>query len=185
MWAVPPQPCSQSGKRRWFSCTTRSTITRLPSGSSTSHSGAFRDGVLGLRGRYCPPMHGRVWRHSSHPRSARDVSFGVSDWRLHRLGAIIDFQTLLCTRSRACAAIRRRMRRNNKSETSRLIARQSETKSDRRLSDSDLAGCALAREGVPIGDGSGIPPRAKRCACARSGRILRQRRTARSALRLS
>jgi hypothetical protein len=102
MWAVPPQPCSQSGKRRWFSCTTAapcgpfgaqpsasgnliasrqahfSTITRLPSGSSTSHSGAFRDGVLGLRGRYCPPMHGRVWRHSSHPRSARDVSFGVS-----------------------------------------------------------------------------------------------------------
>ena len=77
-WAVPPQPCAQSGKHRWFSCTTRSTITRLPSGSSTSHSGAFRDGVLGLRGRYCPPMHGRVWRHSSHPRSARDVSFGVS-----------------------------------------------------------------------------------------------------------
>ena len=55
-----------------------STITRLPSGSSTSHSGAFRDGVLGLRGRYCPPRHGRVWRHSSHTRSARDVSFGVS-----------------------------------------------------------------------------------------------------------
>ena len=106
MWAVPPQPCSQSGKRRWFSCTTAapcgpfgaqpsasgnliasrqahfSTITRLPSGSSTSHSGAFRDGVLGLRGRYCPPMHGRVWRHSSHPRSARDVSFGVS-LRIH------------------------------------------------------------------------------------------------------
>ena len=101
MWAVPPQPCSQSGKRRWFSCTTAapccpfgaqpsasgnliasrqahfSTIARLPSGSSTSHSGAFRDGVLGLRSRYCPPMHGRVGGTSSHPRSARAVSFGV------------------------------------------------------------------------------------------------------------
>ena len=47
-WALPTQPCSQSGKCRWFSCTTRSTITRLPSGSSTSHSGVFRDGVLGV-----------------------------------------------------------------------------------------------------------------------------------------
>ena len=82
-----------------------------------------------------------------------------------------------------CAALRRKKRRNNKSETSRRIARQSKVKRARRLSDSDLAGCALAREGVPIGDGSGIPPQAKRCACARSGRILRRRRTARSALR--
>ena len=47
-WALPTQPCSQSGKCRWFSCTTRSTITRLPSGASTSHSGVFRDGVLGV-----------------------------------------------------------------------------------------------------------------------------------------
>ena len=88
-----------------------------------------------------------------------------------------------CTFAALCAALRRKKRRNNKSETSRRIARQSKVKRDRRLSDSDLAGCALAREGVPIGDGSGIPPQAKRCACARSGRILRRRRTARSALR--
>ena len=47
-WALPTQPCSQSGKCRWFSCTTRSTITRLPSGSSTSHSGVFRDGALSV-----------------------------------------------------------------------------------------------------------------------------------------
>ena len=56
----PSLPQAQSGKRRWFSCTTLSTIARLPSGSPTSHSGAFRDGVLGLRNRYCPPLHGRV-----------------------------------------------------------------------------------------------------------------------------
>ena len=72
MWAVPTQLCSQYGKRRWLSCTTAapcgpfgaqpsasgnliasrqahfSPITRLPSGSSTSHSGVFRDGVLGV-----------------------------------------------------------------------------------------------------------------------------------------
>ena len=30
------------------------------------------------RGRYCPPLHGRVGGTSSYPRSARAVSFGVS-----------------------------------------------------------------------------------------------------------
>ena len=47
-WAVPAQLCSQYGKCRWLSCPTRSTITRLPSGSSISRSGAFRDGALSV-----------------------------------------------------------------------------------------------------------------------------------------
>ena len=101
MWAVPPQPCSQSGKRRWFSCTTAapcgpfgaqpsasgnliasrqahfSTITRLPSGSSASRSTSFRSGAFGVGDRYCPPLHGRVGGTSAHPHSASDSSFGV------------------------------------------------------------------------------------------------------------
>ena len=62
-WALPTQPCSQSGKCRWFSCTTRSTITRLPSGSPVSRFTSFRSGVFGLRSRYCPRLHEARWRH--------------------------------------------------------------------------------------------------------------------------
>ena len=46
--AVPTQPYSQYGKRRWLSCPTRSTITRLPSGLSISHSAHFRDPALSV-----------------------------------------------------------------------------------------------------------------------------------------
>ena len=70
--AVPTQPYSQYGKRRWHSCPTAapcgpfgaqpsasgnliasqqahfSTITRLPSGSSISRSVTFRDGAFGV-----------------------------------------------------------------------------------------------------------------------------------------
>ena len=70
LWAVPSQPCSQYGKRRCRLRSTLSTITRLPSGSPASRSGAFRDGVLGLRSRYCPWLHGRVGGTSAHPHSA-------------------------------------------------------------------------------------------------------------------
>ena len=48
LWAVPAQLCSQYGKSRWLSRTTLSTIARLPSGSSASRSGAFRDGALSV-----------------------------------------------------------------------------------------------------------------------------------------
>ena len=72
-----------------------------------------------------------------------------------------------------CAAIRRRMRRNNKSETSRLIARQSKEKRDRRPESAQVTGCVMRREGAPIGVGCGIPLQAKRCACASAERILR------------
>ena len=75
-WAVPSQPCAQSGKRRWFSCTTRSTIARLPSGASPSQLRAiFAPSALfpGIS-RRCTR---RVGGTSSHPRSARAVSFGV------------------------------------------------------------------------------------------------------------
>ena len=77
LWALPSQPCSQYGKHRWHLRSTLSTITRLPSGSTASCSGAFRDGVLGLRSRYCPWLHGRVGGTSVHPHSASDSSFGV------------------------------------------------------------------------------------------------------------
>ena len=46
--AVPTQPYSQYGKRRWLSCPTRSTIRRLPSGLSISRSVTFRDGAFGV-----------------------------------------------------------------------------------------------------------------------------------------
>ena len=36
------------GNVHWFSCPTRSTITRLPSGSSISHSAHFRDPALSV-----------------------------------------------------------------------------------------------------------------------------------------
>ena len=36
------------GNGHWFSCPTRSTITRLPSGSSISHSAHFRDPALSV-----------------------------------------------------------------------------------------------------------------------------------------
>ncbi|MBO5939777.1 MAG: hypothetical protein J6R18_01085, partial [Kiritimatiellae bacterium] len=77
MWAVPTQLCSQYGKRRWLSCTTLSTITRLPSGSSISRSGSFRDGALSVGVGTAHPCTLRVGGTSSHHRSARAVSFGV------------------------------------------------------------------------------------------------------------
>ena len=89
--ALPSQPCSQYGKRRCRLRSTLSTIRRLPSGSPASRSGAFRDGVLGLRSRYCPWLHGRVGGTSAHPHSASDSSFGVvlriqTHMRPHGLG---------------------------------------------------------------------------------------------------
>jgi hypothetical protein len=56
---------------------TRSTITRLPSGSFASRSTSFRSGAFGVGDRYCPPLHGRVGGTSAHPHSAGDSSFGV------------------------------------------------------------------------------------------------------------
>ena len=109
--------------------------------------------------------------------------------RLHRLGAILALQAIPCAYLNACAiiviltfiahiaaqsaALRRRMRRNNKSETSRLIARQSKEKRDRRPESAQVTGCVMRREGAPIGVGCGIPLQAKRCACASAERILR------------
>ena len=63
LWAVPSQPYSRHEKRCWRSRATRSTITRLPSGSPVSRSTSFRSGVFGLRSRYCPPLHVARWRH--------------------------------------------------------------------------------------------------------------------------
>ena len=47
-WALPSQPYSRHENRRWRSCTTRSTITRLPSESSISRSTFFRSGAFGV-----------------------------------------------------------------------------------------------------------------------------------------
>ena len=54
---------------------------------------------------------------------------------------------------RALRGAKARWRRNNGTGMTRRIARQSETKSDRRLSDSDLAGCVRLRQGATDGDG--------------------------------
>ena len=91
MWAVPAQLCSQYGKCRWLSCPTLSTIARLPSGSSISRSGAFRDGVLSVGAGTAHGCTRRVGGTLSHPRSARAVSFGVrlrirAHMRAHGLG---------------------------------------------------------------------------------------------------
>ena len=89
--ALPTQPYSQYGKRRWLSCPTRSTIMRLPSGSSILRSATFRDGAFGVGDRYCPRLPGRVVGTSAHPHSASDSSFGVglriqAHMRPHGLG---------------------------------------------------------------------------------------------------
>ena len=55
--------------------------------------------------------------------------------------------------SRAERGSKARKRRKKKPGMTRLLARQSETKSDRRLSDSDLTGCGRLRQGAPDGDG--------------------------------
>ena len=66
------------GNGHWFSCPTRSTITRLPSGSSISHSALFRDPALSVGVGTAHGCTRRVGGTLSHPRSARAVSFGVS-----------------------------------------------------------------------------------------------------------
>ena len=75
--ALPTQPYSRHEKWCWRLRPTRSTITRLPSGSSASRSTSFRSGAFGVGDRYCPPLHGRVGGTSAHPHSAGDSSFGV------------------------------------------------------------------------------------------------------------
>ena len=74
---VPTQPYSRREKWCWRLRPTRSTITRLPSGSFASRSTSFRSGAFGVGDRYCPPLHGRVGGTSAHPHSAGDSSFGV------------------------------------------------------------------------------------------------------------
>ena len=47
-WTLPSQPYSRHEKRRWRSRAHRSTITRLPSGTSVSRSTSFRSGAFGV-----------------------------------------------------------------------------------------------------------------------------------------
>ena len=77
MWAVPSQPYSRHEKRRCRSCATRSTITRLPSGSPVSRSVSFRSGAFGLRSRYCPPLHEALCRFGSRAAPASWCIFAV------------------------------------------------------------------------------------------------------------
>ena len=115
VWAVPSQPYSRHEKRRCRSCATAapcgpfgaqpsasgnliasrqahfSTITRLPSGSSISRSGSFRDGALSVGVGTAHRCTWRVGGTLSHPRSARAVSFSVrlrirAHMRAHGLG---------------------------------------------------------------------------------------------------
>ena len=58
------------------------------------------------------------------------------------------------------------MRRKKKPGMTRLLARQSKEKRDRRPESAQVTGCVMRREGAPIGVGCGIPLQAKRCACA-------------------
>ena len=82
LWAVPTQPYSRHEKWCWSLRATRSTITRLPSGSPASRSTSFRSGAFGVG---VGTAHGCTWRvggTSAHPRSASDPSFGVRS-RIH------------------------------------------------------------------------------------------------------
>ena len=82
LWAVPTQPYSRHEKWCWRLRATRSTITRLPSGSPASRSTSFRSGAFGVG---VGTAHGCTWRvggTSAHPRSASDPSFGVRS-RIH------------------------------------------------------------------------------------------------------
>ena len=81
-WALPSQPYSRHENRRWRSRAHRSTITRLPSGASVSRSTSFRSGAFGVGAGTAHRCTRRVGGTSSHPRSARAVSFGVS-LRIH------------------------------------------------------------------------------------------------------
>ena len=81
-WALPTQPYSRHEKWCWSLRATRSTITRLPSGSPASRSTSFRSGAFGVG---VGTAHGCTWRvggTSVHPRSASDPSFGVRS-RIH------------------------------------------------------------------------------------------------------
>ena len=104
-WAVPSQPYSRHEKRCWRSRAHRSTITRLPSGASVSRSTSFRSGAFGLRGRYCPPMHGRVGDTSSHPRSARPLRGSLRSGNLiasRQAHPTVSFGVSLRIRSHLC-----------------------------------------------------------------------------------
>ena len=82
LWALPTQPYSRHEKWCWRLRATRSTITRLPSGSPASRSTSFRSGAFGVG---VGTAHGCTWRvggTSAHPRSASDPSFGVRS-RIH------------------------------------------------------------------------------------------------------
>ena len=82
LWALPTQPYSRHEKWCWSLRATRSTITRLPSGSPASRSTSFRSDAFGVG---VGTAHGCTWRvggTSAHPRSASDPSFGVRS-RIH------------------------------------------------------------------------------------------------------
>ena len=78
MWALPPQPYSRHEKQRWRLRTPRSTIVRLPSGSSASRSATFRSGPSSFGGGTAHPCTGAYGGSSAHHHSASDFSFGVS-----------------------------------------------------------------------------------------------------------
>ena len=78
MWALPPQPYSRHEKQRWRLRTPRSTIVRLPSGSSASRSATFRSGPSSFGGGTAHPCTGAYGGSSAHPHFASDFSFGVS-----------------------------------------------------------------------------------------------------------
>ena len=58
------------GNGHWFSCPTHSTITRLPSGSSISHSAHFRYPALSVGVGTAHGCTRRVGGTSAHPHSA-------------------------------------------------------------------------------------------------------------------
>ena len=70
MWALPAQPYSRHEKMRCRSRAHRSTITRLPSGTSVSRSTSFRSGAFGVGAGTAHRCTRRVGGTSSHPRSA-------------------------------------------------------------------------------------------------------------------
>ena len=78
MWALPPQPYSRHEKQRWRLRTPRSTIVRLPSGSSASRSATFRSGPSSFGGGTAHPCTGAYGGSSAHHHFASDFSFGVS-----------------------------------------------------------------------------------------------------------
>ena len=121
---------------------------------SRDRRGCFRHGISKLenvprvsRVPHIPPANGKA--RSSHHKAHSPKPKPFAHTAMCKAGA----KVYRCSPSRAKRGSKARQRRKKRPGMTRQPARQSETKSDRRLSDSDLAGCGRLRQGAPDGDG--------------------------------